>query len=166
METRRHESAGSQSRAAWTLIGVCIREEAPGLQLVSQYERTTKTMFTRIAVTTLIALAAVTSGQAAPRQGYTPHRTMRHQQEKRTFHLTVAGRPSSTSLPVTGIDGVQRVVFSRGSALVRDCEGEGKTRSLVVLKKGDQIHVNGVRRGDTILAYGAADKLDPAERRR
>lgn len=91
---------------------------------------------------------------------------MRHQQVKRTFHLTVAGQPSSTSLLVTGIDGVQRVVFSRGSALVRDCEGAGRTRSLAVLKKGDQIHVNGVRRGDTIVAYGAADKLDPAEQHR
>jgi hypothetical protein len=130
---------------------------------VSQHERITKTMFTRIVITALVALAAVTSGLAAPKEGYTSHRTMSHRQVKRTFHLKVAGQPASTSLPVSGVEGVRRVVFSRGSALVRDCEGAGKTRSLVVLKKGDQIHVNGVRRGSTIFAYGAADKLHADE---
>jgi len=120
-------------------------------------------MFTRIALATLVALTVVTSGQAAPGTGHTSHRTMRHPEAKRTFHLTVAGRASSTSLPVTSIDGVQRVVFSRGSALVRNCDGPGKTRSIVALNKGDKIHVNGVRRGDTIFAYGAADKLDITE---
>jgi hypothetical protein len=126
----------------------------------------TKLMFSRIAVTTVIALAAVTAGQAAPRREATSHRTMRHSEARRTFHLTVAGRPSSTSLLVTGVEGVKRVVFNRGSALVRNCEGEGKTRSLAALTKGDQIHVNGVRRRDTIYAYGAAEKLHLNEQHR
>jgi hypothetical protein len=120
-------------------------------------------MFTRMAVTTLVALAVVTAGQAAPQAGYTSHRTMRHPQAKHVFHLTVDGQASANSLPVSGIEGVKRVVFSRGSALVRNCDGPGKTRTLAALKKGDRIHVNGVRRGDTIFAYGAADKLTPAE---
>jgi hypothetical protein len=120
-------------------------------------------MFTRIALTTLVALVAVTSGQAASGTGQASHRTMHHPEAKRTFHLIVAGHPSSTSLLVNGIEGVQRVVFSRGSALVRNCDGPGKTRSIAVLKKGDKFHVNGVRQGNTIYAYGAADKLDPSE---
>jgi hypothetical protein len=123
-------------------------------------------MFTRIALTSLVALAVITSGQAAPKEGYTSHRTMHHPQAKRTFHLTVDGKPSSTSLPVSGIEGVRRVVFSRGSALVRNCDGPGKTRTLAALKKGERIHVNGVQRGNTIFAYGAADKLDASEQHR
>ena len=129
-------------------------------------ERMGKAMFTRIVVTTLVVLAAVTSGVAAPKAGHTSSRTTRQPEVKRTFHLIVAGQPSSTSLPVSGIEGVRRVVFSRGSATVRDCEGAGNTRSLTVLKKGDQLHVHGVRRGDTIFAYGAADKLHASEQHR
>jgi hypothetical protein len=112
----------------------------------------------QIAITTLVALTVVTAVQAGPRGGAP--------EAKRTFHLTVAGRPSATSLNVTGVEGVKRVIFSRGSALVRNCEEEGKTRSLAVLKQGDQFHVNGVRRGDTIYAYGAADKLHLTEQHR
>jgi hypothetical protein len=125
-------------------------------------DETNMRTMTRIATTALVALAVVTAGRAWG-QEQTSHRTMHHPEQKQTFHLIVAGQPSSTSVPVTGIAGVQRVVFSKGTALVRNCDGPGKTRPLTALKKGDKFHVNGVRQGNTIHAYGAADKLPPAE---